>query len=131
MRILPSFPADAARGRCLVDASTSTGACVDLGISVDQIPKGARNSRLVVSEGAIRGIAAHFGMIDESIHAEARDRVIELVAELTLANEKIAALAAAVRVLGIEPVLPEAPAAEAPKRKKKPEPAIDSPDGAA
>ena len=116
MRILESFPSDAVFGHCLIDGQVASGRCVDLRVDTDLFPKG-RARRLILSEKSIRGIAGHFGMIDEALHQRTKDRIDSLEEQLGLAESKIEALLGALQAFGLpeptEPVLPK------PKPKKK------------
>ena len=120
MRFLEDFPIDAMFGHCVANGQVSSGRCVDLKCDSDRIPKG-RTKRLILSETSIRGMAGHFGMVDEYLHAKLKDRVEVLEQQLAEAEAKIVSLLGTLQAFGLpepKPALPElAPAKKKPAKK--------------
>lgn len=109
MRFLDDFPIDAIFGHCIVNGQVSSGRCVDLKCDTDRIPKG-RTKRMILSEVSVRGMAGHFGMVDEHLHRAVTERVEDLESQLALAESKINALLGALQAFGLpepQPALPE------------------------
>lgn len=108
MKILNAFPQDAVFGRCLAIKGEHSGRCVDLGVLAADLPR--KQQRLVISEVAVRGMAGHFGMVDERVHAEVAAENDVLRSKLEHAATVIAGLMGALQALDVPiPAEPEPP----------------------
>jgi hypothetical protein len=134
MKILPEFPRNAARGRCLLDSNISSGPCVEIPLDLDAYNR-KRETRFVISAPAICGAAAHFGMVAPNVHADTVAALDEAQAQLAIEQDKVASMLTAFRAWGIPETVPAgagghppsaAPAAPKAKAKPKSELEVDS-----